>query len=187
MEPKELPRPRPRKRDGSNESSAGAVYYVSLTTAENQPWLGMPRTRDVFLSALRSWHAQRNGRVLAATALPDVAFVLLELGSLLTAKQVVAGWKAALRHGAGYPQTFREDFHEYRLGAAEGVEDYGLYMFLAPYRAKLLSVSQGWDGWWAPDPALFQFSAALSAAGGPPEEWVNWPASRFASLARGSN
>ena len=146
----------------------------------------MPRSRVVFLSALRAWHAQRNGRILAATAMPAVAYVLLELGSFLSAKQVVAGWKAALRHGAGYPQTFREEFHEYRLGRSEGIEDYGLYMFLAPYRAKLLQVSQGWDGWWVPDAGVFQFPAALNATGGPPEEWVKWPASRYPGLARGT-
>ena len=186
MEPKELPRPSPHERDRSKESSAGAVYYITLTTPGNQPWLAIPRTRDVFLSALRAWHAQRNGRILATMTMPDVAHVLLELGSLLTAKQVVAGWKAAQRHGAGYPQTFRDDFQEYRLGPSETVEDYGLYMFLAPYRAKLLTVAQRWDGWWAPEPGVFQFPAALNATGGPPEEWVNWPASRFAGLARGS-
>src|SRR4051812_28335197 len=116
MQAKELPHPSPHDRGRTQESSAGAVYYVSLTTAGNQPWLAVPRTRDVFLSAMRAWHAQRNGRILAMTAMPDVAYVLLELGSLLTVGQVVAGWKAALRHGAGYPQTFRDEFHEYRLG-----------------------------------------------------------------------
>jgi hypothetical protein len=186
MEAKELPYPSPHAGGRAKESSAGAVYYVSLATAGNQPWLAVPRTRDVFLSAMRAWHAQRNGRILAVSAMPDVAYVLLELGSLLTVGQVVAGWKAALRHGAGYPQTFRDEFHEYRLGSAEGVEDYGLYMFLTPYRAKLLTVKQRWDGWWVPDPGVFQFPATLNATGGPPEEWVNWPAARFAGLARGN-
>jgi len=66
------------------------------------------------------------------------------------------------------------------------VEDYGLYMFLTPYRARLLLSVQVWDGWWAPEPGLFQFPAGLNATGGPPEEWVNWPAARFAKLAGGA-
>jgi hypothetical protein len=184
MTPKKAPRRRLHKVHRNRESSPGAIYYVSLTPLDNQPWLAVPRTRDVFLSVLRSWHAQRNGRVLAATALPNVAHVLLQLGSLLSAREVVAGWRAAMRHGAGYPQTFRDDLLEYRLKELEPLEDYGLSMFLAPYRAKILPVTQVWDGWWMPDATVFQFPAALNAAGGPPQEWVNWPASRFAGLAR---
>jgi len=163
---------------------AGEVYFVTLTTADG-PWLAVPRTRDVFLTVLRAWHAERNGRVLAAVALPDHAHVLVELGSLLTIGQVVAGWKAAVRRGAGYAETFDKNVREYRLEASESVEDYGLYMFLSPYRARLLLTVQVWDGWWAPEPTVFQFPAALNAMGGPPEEWVNWPASRFRGLAGG--
>lgn len=163
---------------------AGEVYFVTLTTADG-PWLAVPRTRDVFLTVLRAWHAERNGRILAAVALPDHAHVLVELGSLLTISQVVASWKAAVRRGAGYAQTFDNNVREYRLEASESVEDYGLYMFLSPYRARLLLTVQAWDGWWTPEPGLFQFPAALNAMGGPPEEWVNWPASRFRGLAGG--
>jgi len=148
--------------------------------------MSIPRTRDIFLGVLRSWHAQRNGRLLAVMALPDVVHVLLELGNLLTASQVVTGWKVATRHAAGYPRTFRDDFNAYDLRPSEGVEDYGLYMFLAPYRAKLLPLDKKWEGWWLPDASVFKFPAELNAAGGPPEEWVTWPASRFAGLARGA-
>ncbi len=164
---------------------ARARYFVTLTTKDHGPWLAVPRTRDAFLAVLRSWHEGRNGRILAVSALPDHVHILMELGSLLTAAQVISGWKSALRRGAGYAETFQETFREYRLDAAEAAEDYGLYMFLAPYRAHLLMTVQMWGGWWAPDLGLFKFPASLNATGGPPEEWVNWPASRFAALAGG--
>ena len=182
MEAEELPPQRP----DAVPPPTGAVYFVTLTTADRQPWLAVPRTRDVFLTVLRAWHAARNGRILAVTVLPDHAHVLVELGSLLTISQVVSGWKAAVRRGAGYAQTFQEDYREYRLKESEAVEDYGLYMFLTPYRARLLLTVQTWDGWWAPEPGLFQFPAGLNATGGPPEEWINWPAARFAGLAGGT-
>ena len=164
---------------------ARARYFVTLVTKDHGPWLAVPRTRDAFLAVLRAWHEGRNGRILAVSTLPDHVHILMELGSLLTAGQVVSGWKAALRHGAGYAETFQEDFREYRLGEADEVEDYAQYIFLVPYRAKLLLPVQLWGGWWAPEPGLFKFPAALNEAGGPPEEWVNWPASRFAGLAGG--
>ena len=181
MEAEELP---PQRSDVV-PPPAGTVYFVTLATAERQPWLAVPRTRDVFMSVLRAWQAERNGRILAVTVMPDHAHVLVELGRLLTIGQVVSGWKAAVRRGAGYAQTFQDNAREYRLEASEAVEDYGLYMFLAPYRAHLLTIVQGWDGWWAPEPGLFQFTASLNTFGGPPEEWVNWPAARFAGLAGG--
>ena len=183
MAAQELPRPGPREIRRESRPAAGTICYLSIMT-DGGPWMSIPRTRDIFLTVLRSWHAQRNGRLLAVMAMPDVAHVLLELGSLLTASQIVAGWKVAVRHGAGYPRTFRDDFHAYELRADEAIEDYGLYMFLAPYRAKLLPLDKKWEGWWLPDPSVFQFPASLNAAGGPPQEWVNWPASRFAGLAR---
>jgi hypothetical protein len=186
MEADERPSQPPEARPAASNSSPGAVYFVSLSTPEHQPWLAVPRTRDVFLSTLRAWHAQRNGRVLAVCALPDVAHVLVELGSLLSVGQVVSGWKAALRHGAGYAQTFRDDSREYRLQEGESLEDYGLYLFLAPYRTRMIPPTHVWDGWWLPDPSVFQFPAALNAAGGPPDEWVAWPSSRFAKLAGGA-
>ena len=186
MEADDRPSQRPDLPPPGNNSAARAVYFVSLATPEHQPWLAVPRTRDVFLSSLRAWHAQRNGRILAVCALPDVAHVLMEVGSLLTVGQVVSGWKAALRHGAGYAQTFRDDFSEYRVQEGEALEDYGLYLFLAPYRGRLIPATHAWDGWWLPDPSVFKFPASLNEAGGPPEEWVNWPASRFAKLAGGA-
>jgi hypothetical protein len=186
MEADERSRQPQEIRPNANRPSPGAVHFISLSTPEHQPWLARPRTRDVFLSTLRAWHAQRNGRILAACALPDVAHVLLETGSLLSADQVVSGWKAAMRHGAGYAQTFRDDFREYRLQEGESLEDYGLYLFLAPYRTRLIPPTHVWDGWWLPDPAVFQFPASLNPSGGPPVEWVSWPASRFAGLAGGT-
>ncbi|MEJ1973209.1 MAG: hypothetical protein WDM96_12335 [Lacunisphaera sp.] len=165
---------------------AAARYFITLVTKDHGPWLAVPRTRDAFLAVLRAWHEGRNGRILAVSALPDHVHILMELGSLLTAGQVVSGWKAAVRRATGYAETFHENFREHRLAEAEAVEDYGLYMFLAPYRARLLLAIQTWDGWWAPVADVFQFPASLNAMGGPPEEWVNWPAARFAGLAGGN-
>jgi REP element-mobilizing transposase RayT len=164
---------------------AGGLFFLTLCIQDRQPWLAVPRTREVLLAVLRTWHMERNGRILAAMAMPDRVHVLLELAGNITAAQVVANWKAALRRGAGYPETFERDFVGHRLRETEKAEDYGLYLFLCPYRAGLIPAEEKWPGWWLPEAAVFQFPAALSPEGLPPAEWIAWPDDKFAGLTVG--
>lgn len=160
------------------------VYFLTLATPGRQPWLERPRTRDVFLSVLKGWHMERNGRVLAAVVMPDHAHVLLEPGKT-PPLQLVARWKSAMRLGAGYAETFEDACRGHRLREGEKTENYALYMLLHPYRAGLAKPDEPWAGWWLPDPALFKFSSALSPAGCPPADWLDWPDSQFAHLHHG--
>ena len=185
MEPGELPKQRTEEMQRGRNSSAGERIFVTLVTKDRQPWLAVPRTRDVFLAVLRAWHSERNGNILAAVAMPDHAHLLIELGNLLTVDQLVARWKSTTRRGAGYADTFEHDFSGHRLRESENPEDYGLYMFLHPYRARLLKPDESWPGWWLPDAAKFKFPAMLNGAGGPPQEWVEWPVERFSTLTHG--
>lgn len=129
---------------------------------------------------------ERNGRILAVMAMPDHADILLELGGSITAAQVVANWKAAMRRGAGYPETFERDFTGHRLRATENPEDYALYLYLQPYRAGLLQHDERWAGWWLPEAGAFKFTGELTAEGCPPEEWLAWPEEKFAGLTLGA-
>jgi putative transposase len=166
-------------------SSAGGLYFVTLITPGREPWLATARTRDVFLAVVRAWNSEGNGHVLAATVMPDHVHVLIELGDRVTVGQVVAGWKSATRRGAGYAETFQNDFREHRLRVTEDAEDYGMYIFLHPYRAGLLKPPERWAGWWSPDPGSFRFTSGLDNNGCPPAEWVDWPDEKFAGLSHG--
>lgn len=167
--------------------SAGGpgLYFLTLATERRQPWLAVTRTREVFLAVLRRWHMERDGRLLAVMAMPDHAHVLLELGRSVTAMQLVTRWKVAMRRAAGYAETFERDCRGHRLRETEKPEDYGLYMFLHPYRARFAQPEETWPGWWTPDPAVFQFTAALDKEGCPPAEWIVWPDEKFAHLDHG--
>ncbi|MFZ5494159.1 MAG: hypothetical protein ACOZE5_02330 [Verrucomicrobiota bacterium] len=180
----ETPEPSPQSvaQTSGGAPPADRLFFLTLTTQGRQPWLAIPRTRDVFLAVLRSWHMERDGRVLAAMAMPDHAQVLLEPGKALTTVQLVARWKTAMRMGAGYAETFQNDTQGHRLQVTENPEDYGLYLFLKPYRARLIRTDQPWPGWWLPDPAAFTFPAALNKQGCPPPAWADWPEEKFARL-----
>jgi REP element-mobilizing transposase RayT len=185
MEPQQLPVRRTDVLHRGRISGAGELYFITLVTKDREPWLALVRGRDVFLAVLRGWHGGRNGRVLAATVMPDHAHILIELGDRLTVGQVVAGWKSTTRKGAGYAETFQRDFWEHRLRSTEDLEDYGLYIFLNHFRARLLHSDEQWEGWWLPDPSLFRFPVALDPRGCPPKEWIDWPDTKFAGVAHG--
>lgn len=165
--------------------SAKSIYFLTLQTQDHQPWLALPRTREVLLSVLRAWHAQRHGRLLVATIMPDHVHVLVELDESQSVAQLVSGWKSALRMGAGYAETFQEKFLTRRLDDPAETEEYALYSFLRPYRAKHCEPAAAWPGNWLPVPEAFRFVAELDAAGCPPADWIAWPAERFAQVSLG--
>jgi REP element-mobilizing transposase RayT len=183
------PRPFPvRKTDNLRRgriTAAGARYFVTIVTERRKPWLVVPTVGAAMLTVLRVWQKENRGLVLAATVMPDHVHILFELSDTLTVGQTVARWKTAMRKVVGYAESFQRDFWEHRLRKKEEVEDYALYVFLNPYRARLLPVDSTWAAWWAPVPRMFKFTAALDASGAPPREWIEWPAERFAGLAHG--
>lgn len=166
-------------------SATGAVYFVTFVTAARTPWLTAPAAANAVLTAMREWHDEGDGSVLAATAMPDHVHVLFSLGARLDVGRCVSRWKAVGRRMSGYAGKWQRDFWERRVRDDESWEDYGLYIFLNPFRAGLAKRGEPWPWWWAPEPERFRFTEMLGARGEPPAEWIDWPEDRFASLATG--
>ncbi len=166
-------------------SLPGARYFLTFVTREREPWLLSSQAADAVLRALRRWHEEKDGAIIAATVMPDHVHVILELGSRLSAGQCVGRWKSEIRRAIDYRHDWLRDFYEHRLRANESVEDYALYVFLNPYRAHLTDADKSWPWWWAPNPGLFRFSELLNGDGTPPREWVDWPDDKFAHLSAG--
>jgi putative transposase len=166
-------------------SDAGAVYFVTFVTADRRPWLATEHACGASLEVLRTWHFEGDGTVLAATVMPDHIHVLFQLGKRLPVGRCVSRWKAQTRRACGYLGAWQRDFWEHQVRPDDPWEDYGLYLFLNPYRAGLIPRSAAWPGWWIPEPRYFRFMALLGSKGEPPEEWIKWPEARFAGLAVG--
>lgn len=145
----------------------------------------IPRAREATLAVLHSWHAEKQGQVLAATVMPDHIHILIELGTRLTVGQTIARWKTEIRKRMEYAEDFQRDFWEHMLRENEDVEDYALYIFLNPYRAALLPTEKSWPGWWAPDVQRFGFTSALDEQGTPHQAWIDGHDERFGGLADG--
>jgi REP element-mobilizing transposase RayT len=163
-------------------SAAGAVYFVTFVTERRDPWLGAPKAQAAVLEALRVWHDEGDGAVLAATVMPDHVHVLFELGLRLDVGRCVARWKSVTRKLAGYSGAWQRDFWEHRVRVQRHVEEYALYIYLNPYRATMAANTAAWPGWWAPRPTKFRFFGKLAAGDTPPIEWLSWPDNRFAEL-----
>lgn len=173
------------RTDAPAAAAPATRCFVTLLTTGRQPWLGVPRTRDVFLAVLRAWHMERSGRILAVQAMPDHVHVLFEPGRGADVAQLVSRWRAAVRRGAGYAETFEDAFRNRLLQPGENPEDYAQYMFMDPYRQGLVKAEESWAGWWLPEGSPLIFTAALVAGGVPPKEWLAWPADKFAHLGHG--
>lgn len=163
----------------------GAVYFVTFVTAARRPWLGDAKAADAVLGAVRAWHDEGDGAVLAVTMMPDHVHVLFVLGERLDLGRCVSRWKTVGRQASGYAGEWQRDFWERRVRNEESREDYGLYIFLNPYRARLLTSDEPWQWWWAPEPELFRFTTMLGKQGEPLAEWIDWPDERFAALETG--
>ena len=75
-----------------------------------------------------------------ATVMPDHVHWLFQLGGRLSLGRIVAQWKAATRKVlAANDLAWQRDFFERHLRENEGLEAYGLYVFLNPYRNNVTS------------------------------------------------
>jgi REP element-mobilizing transposase RayT len=181
----ELPQRATERLYLGRESLAGAVYFVTLVTAKRIPWLAPRSARAAMIETWRNWHSEADGSILAATVMPDHVHVLFTLGARLDLGRCVSRWKSRARKRAGYPGEWQRDFWEHRVRSDEPWEDYGLYIFLNPYRAHLLPGDVAWCGTWLPNPGQFRFCSSLGAKGEPPREWLNWSDEKFSCLATG--
>ena len=167
-------------------SASEVCYFITFVTSARKPWLNNPNNRQAALQVLSAWHEQGDsGALLAATVMPDHVHVLCQLGSRYTVGQCVGRWKTEILREIHYAENWQRDFWEHRLREDESPEDYGLYTFLNPYRARLLRKDESWPGWLIPEPRKFRFAAALTVNGIPPPEWLDWPDTRFTGLSAG--
>ncbi len=166
-------------------SVLGARYFVTFVSEGRKPWLGDDSTRIAMLTALRTWHDEGDGRVLAATVMPDHVHVFIQLGARHSVGQLVGRWKASVTRACPGVAAWQRDFWEHRLRDAESGDDYGLYILLNPYRSGDCAADVTWPGWWLPDAGVFRFATALDQNGVPPKEWLGWPEERFAGLVTG--
>ncbi len=153
-------------------SVPGATYFVTSCTARRTPSLVSPAACAAAHAACRTLETDGDAAICAATVMPDHVHLLLRLGERLTLDRVVAKWKADVRRLA--PEcSWQANYYEHRLRTNERSERYAWYIFMNPYRARLISTDESWPGWWPVSLNAWRFLSAALPGPRPHPEWLD--------------
>ena len=157
-------------------SLADSRYFLTFCTAHRLPGLTDARVAARLIAFVKESDATGDTLTFAFTTMPDHVHWTLQLGERLALGQVVAKFKSLTRPFlAARTLGWQRNYYDHELRPDDSVEDYALYVFLNPYRAKLLPADQSWAGWWSGAPVSLRFIAQLNANGSPPPEWIVQP------------
>ena len=154
-------------------SIPGAGYLLTICTQHREPVLTDPHQAPRIESALFELRSAGDIDLHAATIMPDHVHLLFVLGSRLPLGRVMAKFKTLARENGSGGWRWQQDGFEHRQRPEETEEDYGFYIFMNPYRARLLSTAERWPWWVCPEPTRFMFTQHLNADGTPPIEWLD--------------
>jgi len=108
-----------------------------------------------------------------ATVMPDHAHLLTTLGRRLHLGQAVAKWKRLPRlREHGTELVWQENFYDHRLRAEASLEAFSRYIYLNPYRKRLVDRRQQWPWWVCHRDDKPGFTRHLENGLGPPEHWI---------------
>ncbi len=118
--------------------------------------------------------------IMVSTVMPDHIHLLFRLKGRLQIGQVIGKMKAITKpilEGAGL--TWQRDFHEHRLRPDELANPYAFYIYMNPYREKLLSREEVWPYWYQNPNEDFDFLGMLESQLYPPKEWITCDVEKF--------
>ena len=153
-------------------SLPGASYFVTACTQNREAVFARSAAATKATAVLAEMHAARDATFLAATIMPDHVHLLFTLGTKLRLGQVVGKFKTLVREKGTADWRWQNDGFEHRLRLNDAVEDYGFYIFMNPYRAELIPLTQTWPWWFCPDSSRFLFLSHLAKETSVPAEWV---------------
>jgi len=153
-------------------SLPGARYFVTCCTQNRAPILAAPDEGSRLLGVLRDLHEGGDALFCAATVMPDHLHLLFTLGKRLRFAQVLGKLKSLARAQGHVSWRWQENAFERQLRADELFEDFGLYIYMNPYRAGLCSMHERWPWWFCPDTDQLGFMSMLKQDGAPPMEWL---------------
>ena len=138
-------------------SLPGACYFVTIVTKGRLRSLDCDTVIEAVFREIEGLETDGDVLNICAVVMPDHLHWLLKLGRRLSLGQVISKLKGKLRHGCPGSGNFQRDFFDHRLRPDDDPDAYGLYMFLNPYRARLVTPNDCWAGWraWRAEQLLF--------------------------------
>ncbi len=153
-------------------SFAGASYFITFCTKNRVPFFRDPAPAQHSIQVLDTLHRAGDWDIWIATVMPDHVHVLFTLGSRLTLSQTIGKYKTLARRGTTAPMRWQENGFEHQLRSHEKPEDFGFYIFMNPYAARLAPINESWPWLYCPVPERFEFLNLCGPAQTPQPEWL---------------
>ncbi len=149
----------------------GATYFVTACASKRSLLFAASTACAAIHTACRTLEDDGDAVIRAATVMPDHIHLLLQLGERLPLDRVVAKWKTLARRSAPHC-LWQANYYEHRLRPAESLERYAWYIFMNPYRARLISTDDNWPGWWPVPVNAWTFLSLARPGPCPQPEWL---------------
>jgi putative transposase len=151
-------------------SSPGAEYFVTICTKDRERGL-TSQTAVVVANALKL-AAEGAWRLRTLTVMPDHMHLLVALGNVNDLAACVRLFKGRrVPHLRPINVQWQRGYFDHRMRADEDRLSLFLYIFLNPYRAKLLSPSESWSGYYC-HPEDWEWFEPLTNSSCPFPAWL---------------
>ncbi|MFU8848225.1 MAG: REP-associated tyrosine transposase [Opitutales bacterium] len=149
-----------------------ARYFITICTKDRICAFKKKDSAEIIRSKLRAFHTAGDLHLHCATVMPDHCHLLFTLGNRLTLSQIVSKLKRGIREELGQRDLWQSNFYDHKLRPAQELEPFAKYIFLNPYRKRLIPCNQTWPGWIRNKNYLPEFYAHLIEGQFPPEQWL---------------
>ena len=155
-------------------SVPGARYFITCACVRPTDQLISGECPEAIDSAIQLLNEHHDMTLLAATIMPDHVHLLFQLGQRLSVSRVIGKWKAITKTAlARSGLSWQQNFYEHRLHTDDTLEPFARYVFLNPYRARLIPSTATWPHWRKGGGVSFDFEAMLIDGQYPPEAWIS--------------
>lgn len=153
-------------------SAPGAEYFLTICTNDRQPGLTEPSLVAAIFDAAHRLTADGMWQLRTGTLMPDHLHLLVTLGSnddLAAAVRLFKGRLSPALRAAGL--RWERGYFDHRMRANEDRLPVFLYVFLNPYRAKLLDTTERWPAYFC-CPEDWSWFEPLTNSSAPFPEWL---------------
>ncbi|MSU22870.1 MAG: transposase [Opitutus sp.] len=129
-------------------SAGGFDYFVTINLHRPAAGLSEPALLAALDHQRLTLEAEGHWSVRTWVVMPDHLHVLFTLGGKISLADCLRLFKGRLSPALrAHRLAWQDGYHEHRMRPEEDRLPVFLYIFLNPYRAKLISVSEKWPGY----------------------------------------
>lgn len=153
-------------------SEPGVTYFLTICTANGGVGLTEDRTATAIYHKLNGLVSDGSWILRAATVMPDHIHLLVRLGNRLALSQRVGRLKSQTKPAlVNVRVVWQETFHDHKLAPDEPVQSVIHYLFMNPYRARLIPTDAAWP-WFRLGEEEAQWLAPVYAENVAIPEWL---------------